>query len=160
VRFADLEVTANIQPLWACHDALMDQLTLGYLPVAARDRQYVFGSLRRAGARLACGSDWPVSSADPLLGMHVAVNRTPPGEAGVTPLLPGEALTVAEAIEGYTAGSAYLNRLERSSGVLEVGYAADVVAVDADILGVEPEAVGEVRVTHTFVDGQVVHERH
>ncbi len=160
VRFADLDVTANIQPLWACHDGVMDQLTLDYLPVAARDRQYLFGSLRRAGARVACGSDWPVSSADPLLGMHVAVNRTPPGEHGVPPLLSGEALSVAEAIQGYTAGSAFLNGLERSSGVLEVGHAADVVAVDADILGVEPQAVGDVRVTHTFVDGHAVHEPH
>ena len=157
-RFAELDVTANIQPLWACHDEVMDRLTLDYLPERARARQYVFGSLVRAGARVACGSDWPVSSADPLLGIDVAVTRTPPGAGpGVPPLLPEEALTVAQALDGYTTGSAFVNGLEESSGVLEVGHAADIVAVDADILDAGPRAIGDVRVTHTFVDGMLVH---
>jgi predicted amidohydrolase YtcJ len=157
-RFAELDVTANGQPLWACRDDAVELLTLPFLAETARQQQYVFGSLRRAGARLAFGSDWPVSSADPLSGMHVAVNRRAPGDPGdVPPLLPEEALTVTEALAGYTTGAAFVNGLEGSSGRLEVGCAADVVAVDGDLLGLDPSRIADVRVRRTLVDGRLVH---
>ena len=75
--------------------------------------------------------------------MHVAVNRRAPDQGpDAEPLLPDEALTVVEALAGYTTGTAYLNGLEDVTGRLEVGYAADVVAVDADVLGGDPIALG------------------
>ena len=138
----------------------MEVLTLPFLAPAARDQQYVFGSLLRTGARIACGSDWPVSDPTPLLGMHVAVNRRSPDQpADATPLLPEEALTVAEALAGYTTGTAYLNRLEASTGRIESGYAADLVVVDHDILGDDTTVLGRTRVTNTYVDGREVHRR-
>jgi hypothetical protein len=154
--FAALDVTATCQPLWACHEPVMDALTLPFLPDAARARQYVFGSLRRAGARLAGGSDWPVSSADPIQGMHVALNRTPPGEGHQPPLLPEEALTLQEALAAYTTGSAFVNRLEHTSGRLDVGCAADIAVVDADVLAMDAGRLGDVRVRETYVDGRRV----
>ncbi|MER7302016.1 amidohydrolase [Nocardioides sp. NPDC127514] len=159
-RFAALEVTANIQPLWACLDEAVEVLTLPFLSPAARGQQYVFGSLLRTGARIACGSDWPVSDPAPLLGMHVAVNRRSPDQpADATPLLPEEALPVAEALAGYTTGTAYLNRLEGSTGRIETGYAADLVVVDHDILGEDTTVLARTRVTHTYADGREVHRR-
>ena len=157
-RFAELDVTATVQPLWACHEEAMDVLTLPYLSQSARDQQYVFGGLQRAGARLAFGSDWPVSSPAPLAGIEVAVTRRPPGQSEVAPLLADEALDLRQAIEAYTVGSAWVNRLEDSSGVLEVGYAADLVSVDRDVLTVEPSSLGAVGVRSTYVDGVSVHE--
>lgn len=157
-RFADLDVTANAQPLWACRDEAVEELTLPFLPASMWDRQYVFGSLLRAGARLACGSDWPISSADPLEGMHVAVNRREPGDPGADPLLPAEALTIQQAIAGYTTGAARVNGLEDVTGRIEVGYAADLVALDGDILGGDC-AIADLSVTHTFADGREVHAR-
>ncbi|MER7609713.1 amidohydrolase [Nocardioides sp. NPDC127503] len=159
-RFAELEVTANIQPLWACRDEAVEVLTLPFLAPAARKQQYVFGSLLRTGARIACGSDWPVSDPAPLLGMHVAVNRRSPDQpVDAAPLLPEEALTVAEALAGYTTGTAYLNRLEGSTGRIETGYAADLVVVDHDILGEDTTVLARTRVTNTYVDGREVHRR-
>jgi predicted amidohydrolase YtcJ len=158
-RFAELDVTANAQPLWACRDEAIEVLTLPYVDEGARHQQYVFGSLQRAGARLACGSDWPVSAPDPLLGMHVAVNRRAPGDPDAEPLLPGEALTVQRALAGYTTGSAWLNRLEDVSGRIEVGYAADLVAVDRDVLGGDGAELGATRVTRTYADGRLVFAR-
>lgn len=159
-RFAALEVTANIQPLWACLDEAVEVLTLPFLSPAARGQQYVFGSLLRTGARIACGSDWPVSDPAPLLGMHVAVNRRSPDQpADATPLLPEEALPVAEALAGYTTGTAYLNRLEGTTGRIETGYAADLVVVDQDILGEDTTVLARTRVTHTYANGREVHRR-
>jgi predicted amidohydrolase YtcJ len=156
-RFAALEVTATVQPLWACLDQAVEELTLPFVSEAARRQQYVFGSLLRAGARLACGSDWPVSEPDPLLGMHVAVNRRAPDQGPeAEPLLPEEALTVAQALAGYTTGAVRINGLEDVTGRLEVGYAADLVAVDADVLGGDPGRLGATRVTHTWADGRPV----
>jgi predicted amidohydrolase YtcJ len=78
-RFARLGATANAQPLWAAHEDQMDVLTIPFLGDERASWQYPFADLLRAGARLAAGSDWPVSTAEPMLGIHVAVNRTYPG---------------------------------------------------------------------------------
>ncbi|MDX6324461.1 MAG: hypothetical protein QOK15_815 [Nocardioidaceae bacterium] len=159
-RFAQLEVIANGQPLWACRDGQMEVLTVPFLPEGAADQQYVFASLLRSGATLAFGSDWPVSSANPLWGMHVAVNRrAPDAPAGTDPLLPEQSLTVVEALAGYTSGAAFVNRLEDSTGRIEVGYAADLVAVDRDVLSSDPAALAQTQVTGTFVAGREVYRR-
>ena len=77
-RFRTLGATANMQPLWAAHEPQMDDLTIPFLGPERAAWQYPFGDLLRAGATLAAGSDWPVSSADPIQGIHVAVNRVGP----------------------------------------------------------------------------------
>src|SRR5690606_19374935 len=100
--------------------------------------QYPFADLVRHGTRLAAGSDWPVSSADPLQAMHVAVNRTaPPGDpanaghpAAQTPFLPRQALDLATILTAYTAGSAWLNR--SPAGVIAEGAPADLAVLDRD----------------------------
>jgi len=71
-RFQALGVIANAQPLWACNEPQMTELTIPFLGPERTAWQYPFRELVRTGARLACGSDWPVSSANPLWGMHVA----------------------------------------------------------------------------------------
>jgi predicted amidohydrolase YtcJ len=157
-RFAALDVVANGQPLWACRDEAVELLTLPFVSETARQQHYVFGSLLRAGARVAFGSDWPVSSPDPLSGMHVAVNRRAPEDRGdAEPLLPHEALTVPEALAGYTTEAAFVNGLEQSTGRLAAGCAADLVVVDADVLAVDPSLLADVKVTRTFVDGREVY---
>ena len=156
-RFAELDVTANGQPLWACLDDQMSDLTLPFLSATARAQQYVFRSLLDSGARLAFGSDWPVSSPNPLLGIHVAVNRVAPG-ADTEPLLQGQRLTVTEALDAYTRGSAFVSRREDSTGVVEIGMAADLAIVDADLLAIDPKEIADVRITRTYAQGRLVHE--
>lgn len=80
-----LDATAMIQPLWAVHEPQMDELTIPFLGEGLAERQYPFADLHAAGAPLAAGSDWAVSSADPWAGIHVAVNRTAPDAAPSVP---------------------------------------------------------------------------
>src|ERR1700722_5057043 len=122
-RFAELGVIANFQPLWACRDEQNDQLTVPFVGDERAAWQYRIASLLHTGARLAFGSDWPVSSADPLQEMHVAVNRmlsTRLGQPGsvetTTPLLPDEAITIGAAVDAFTRGVAYVNHEEDVAG--------------------------------------------
>jgi predicted amidohydrolase YtcJ len=155
-RFAELSVTANMQALWAAHEPQMDELTIPFLGPERAARQYPFASLLRAGARLAAGSDWSVSSANPLEGIHVAVNRTmPDAEPGAEPLLPGQALTLAEALAAYTAGSAYVNHLDET-GAVAPGFLADLVVLDRDPFAGPPGEIASAAVALTYVEGQQV----
>ena len=156
-RFAELSVTANMQALWAAHEPQMDELTIPFLGTERAARQYPFGDLLRAGARLAAGSDWSVSSANPLEGIHVAVNRAlPDAEPGAEPLLPGQALTLAEALAAYTAGSAYVNHLDETGAVVP-GYLADLVVLDRDPFAGPPGEIASAAVALTYVEGERVY---
>ncbi|MEU7857374.1 amidohydrolase [Nonomuraea sp. NPDC049141] len=162
-RFAALGVTANLQPLWATHHAQMDELTLPFLGEPRSSWQYPFADLLAHGTRFCAGSDWPVSSADPLQGVHVAVNRTEPGgsvHAGYptaqTPFLPGQRLDLATALTAYTAGSAWINR--SPAGVIEPGRPADLVVLDRDPFELPERDIWTTRARMTFVDGVAVHE--
>ncbi len=159
-RFAALDLTATVQPLWACHEPQMDELTLPFLGEPRSGWQYPFGDLLRHGARLAGGSDWPVSSADPLAGIQVAVTRVAPGEAGrgFGPFLPEQALPLATAMRAYTAGSAYVTH-DDDAGVLRPGARGDVVVLDRDVFAGAPDEIASASVDLTVVDGEVRHER-
>ena len=154
-RFARLGAVANIQPLWAAHEPQMDELTIPFLGPERALWQYPFASLLRSGARLAAGSDWPVSSPDPLQGIHVAVNRVEPGGAGPV-FLPGERLDLAAALTAYTAGSAYANHLD-DTGRVTAGALADLVVLDRDPFAAPPEEIGETQVALTYVGGKEVY---
>jgi predicted amidohydrolase YtcJ len=163
-RFAELGVAANMQPLWATHEPQMDDLTIPFLGPERATWQYPFASLAASGATLVAGSDWPVSSPDPLAGIHVAVNRSAPGPAGPRdaadqgPFLPEQALDLPTALTAYTAGSAWVNHLD-DTGRLVPGAAADLIVLDRDILSGPREEIADAVVEATFVDGVAVYRR-
>ncbi|MER5582955.1 amidohydrolase [Streptomyces asoensis] len=157
-RFRPLGATANLQALWAAHEPQMDELTLPFLGERRGARQYPFGDLLRAGATLAAGSDWPVSSPDPLAAVHVAVNRIAPDAPEGTPVfLPAQRLDLATALAAYTAGSAYVNHLDDTTGSVTPGKSADLVVLDRDPFAGPPAEIAATRVVQTFVDGARVY---
>ena len=157
-RFRRLGAAANLQPLWACHEPQMDQLTIPFLGPTRSAWQYPFGDLHRDGATVVMGSDWPVTSPDPIAGIHVAVNRVVDGAPpGTEPLDAGQALPLPVALAAYTAGSAWANRVEHHSGSIRVGLRGDIVVLDRDPFDGPPEHIARARVTRTYVDGHVVH---
>jgi predicted amidohydrolase YtcJ len=155
-RFGQLGATANIQPLWACHEPQMDELAIPLLGPERALWQYPFKSLLATGAGLAAGSDWPVSSPDPIQGMHVAVNRVAPGLVA-EPLTPAERLTLAEALTAYTAGTARVNHADQT-GRIAAGMHADLVVLDRDPFGGPAGDIHETRVAATFVGGEAVYQ--
>lgn len=158
-RFAELGVTANMQALWAAHEPQMDELTIPFLGPERSARQYLFGDLLRSGARLAAGSDWAVSSANPLRAIHVAVNRSLPGSAGpeAEPFLPDQALHPGEAFAAYTIGSAFVNHLDDVTGTIESGKFADLIVLDRDPIAGPPAELGSTTVLATYVEGEPVY---
>ena len=155
-RFRELGVTANLQALWACLDAQMQTLTLPLMGEERAGWQYLFASLEQAGAALACGSDWPVSSPDPWQAMHVAVNRQEPGETEFPPLLPEQALLLATILTAYTRGSHRL--LGMPGGSIEVGAVCDVAVADRDPFAADPAEIHLTRNRVTVLAGDVVYE--
>ncbi len=152
--------TVNAQAYWAVLEEQMELLTLPFVGPERTAWMYPFGSLLRAGAWLAMGSDWSVSTADPLLQIEVAVTRVDDEKRGQRPpFLPDERITLDDALAGFTVGSAWVNHLDGEVGSIEVGKAADLVVLDRDLFDRAAGEIGEARVVGTFIDGVAVYER-
>ena len=163
-RFRALDAVANFQPLWACADRQMQEMTLPFVGPERAAWQYQIGSLARGGTRIAFGSDWPISSADPLQEMHVAVNRVLSGRLGQagepeceSPFLPAQAITVDDAIGAFTSGVDWVNHEEHAAGTLLPGMRADVTVLDQDLYAISPSAIGGTSVVMTVASGNVVY---
>jgi predicted amidohydrolase YtcJ len=157
-RFAALGVVANMQPYWACAEPQITELTNPFLGAGRAGRQYPFASLHRAGAILAGGSDWSVSTPDPLRQIEVAVTRVDDERRDADPFLPDERLDLATALAAFTRGSAYVNHLERETGSIEVGKLADLAVIDRDLFARDAGPIGDARVLLTLIDGRPVFE--
>lgn len=159
-RFAALGVVANAQPLWARHEMEMDLMTTPYLGARRGRLQYPFGSLHSTGAVIAGGSDWPVTTADPIEIIHTSVNRAAYGATGeeARPFLGEQGLSLAEAVRSHTESVAYLNHDERRSGSIAPGMAADLVILDRDIFDAPIGEIGSARVRATLLSGEAVYE--
>ncbi len=163
-RFRALDVVANAQPLWASYEGQMAHLTIPFIGPERTEWQYPFASLVRSGARLAFGSDWSVSSPNPMWEMALAVHRINPaeaveivGERGVTePFLPDERIDLATAIRAFTMGSAYVNHLDDVTGSIQVGKLADLAVVDRDLFDLSLDDLFHAKVLLTLVEGETV----
>jgi predicted amidohydrolase YtcJ len=153
-RFKQLGVIANFQLLWAEREDYIDNGTLRYLGPERSRYIYPARSLRDAGALIAGGSDWNVSSFDAFEAMEHAITRA---EArGKPPLLPQEALDIQDMIDAYTINAAFALKQERSTGSLERGKRADFIVLDRDPFSIDPYDLHEVRVLLTYLDGREV----
>lgn len=154
-RFRALGVVANCQPLWACNEPAMTELTIPFLGERAW-HQYPFGALTRAGARLAMGSDWPVTSANVMWQISVAVTRTQVGHPETGVFLPEERLSLDQALAAFTEGSAFVNHLD-DRGRIDQGLAADLVVLSHDPH--QTPDLSTIEIDMTVVGGRVVYER-
>jgi predicted amidohydrolase YtcJ len=155
-RFRDLGIIANFQPLWAFADPYIKDLTLPVLGPARSRWLYPIGSVARTGAMMAAGSDWPVTSMNPIEAIQVAVTRRGPTEPEGPAWIPEEKVDLATMLAAYTINGAYLNREEKETGSIEPGKAADLIVLDRDLFKVAPEKIHEAKVVLTLLEGREV----
>lgn len=158
-RFRALDVTASMQPTHCTHYTRADHTDnwSSRLGAERAGRAFRCRDLRRHGARLALGSDWPIAPFDPRAIIADARLRRPAGRPDTEPVLPGQALTARMALEGFTTQAAEAAGLAGQSGRLAPGYAADLVAFALDPLTAGPDEFAESPVLLTVVDGDIVH---
>ena len=152
-RFSQLGIVANFEPLWACNDPLQSELTAPAVGSVREMWQYPMKTLLKSGANISMGSDWPVTEQSPIQCLHVAVNRTVPGDPERAPWNPAECLTVVEAVDAYTQGNAFQAGEEQARGTLEPGKEADFVVLDRDIFSLAAREINTANVVETWRSG-------
>jgi predicted amidohydrolase YtcJ len=152
-RFAALGVQPSMQPYHAIDDGRWAEKRIGPERIKTT---YAFRSLIDAGARLAFGSDAPVAPLDPIQGIYGAVTRATIDDRNPGGWVPGEKITVDEALRAYTSANAWGMFWEQEVGVLKPGYQADLVVIDKDLKAIAPEEIRGAKVVATVVAGRVV----
>jgi predicted amidohydrolase YtcJ len=154
-RFKALGVIANLQLLWAEREDYITKATLPFIGPERSRNLYAARSLRDAGALIAGGSDWDVSSFNAFEAMEHALTRA---EArGKEPLLPEQSLKIEDVVDAYTTNAAYALKQERTTGSLERGKRGDLIVLDRDIFTLDPFDLHNTRVLTTYLDGRAVY---
>ncbi|QYM75437.1 amidohydrolase [Leucobacter luti] len=159
-RFAEHRVAANMQPLWASYDPQMVDLNVPLIGAERAGWQYPFRSILEHGGQLVAGSDWPVTTADPWLGMHVAVNRQHPDghpDRNARVFVPEQRLELGEALRAYTRGGAEINGWDHEQGAIVPGAIADLVIVDRNPFLGPIEEIAATTTVETFSRGRSVY---
>jgi predicted amidohydrolase YtcJ len=153
-RFTRLGIIASVQPYHAIDDGRWAEKRIGHERCKTT---YAFRSLLDHGVKLAFGSDWTVAPLNPLTGIHAAVTRATLDGKNPSGWFPEQKITLAQAIEAYTMGSAYAEYREKELGSLTPGKLADIVVLDADLFSIPPEKIKDAHVVRTIVGGRVVY---
>jgi predicted amidohydrolase YtcJ len=152
-RFRRLGVAASFQPYWAQADGYITDLTLPALGPARSRWLYPINTMLNTGAVVVGGSDWTVSSLNPLDAIEVALTRRdtglPPGPAWI----PEERADLPRMLAAYTINAAWVTRSERETGSLEPGKVADLIVIDRNLFDLPPDRIHEARVLLTLVEG-------
>jgi predicted amidohydrolase YtcJ len=156
-RFKALGVVANFQPLWAYADPYIVKLTVPILGPERSRWLYPIGSVARTGAVIAGGSDWPVSSANPLDAIQVAVTRRGPEEPPGPAWTPEELVDLSTMIAAYTSRGAYLSHEENIRGAIAPGRLADLIVLDKNLFKIPPSEIHTARVLLTIFEGKEIY---
>ena len=156
-RFRRLGVVANFQARWANGDEYLTRLTEPALGPERSRWLYPIASLVRTGALVSGGSDWSVSSLDPLEAIEVGITHREPGDTLSPPWHPAERVDLATMLALYTINAAWQLHLERETGSIEEGKRADLIVLDRDLLTCPPGDIAGTKVVATYVGGKQVY---
>jgi len=154
-RFGQLAVIASVQPYHAIDDGRWAEKRIGH---ERAKTTYAFRTFLNHGVRLAFGSDWTVAPLDPMLGLYAAVTRATLDGKNPGGWFPEQKLTLEEALQAYTMGSAFAEFREKEKGSLTPGKLADVVVLNSDLFAIAPEKIKDAAVRYTIVGGKVVYQ--
>jgi predicted amidohydrolase YtcJ len=154
-RFAQLHVIASVQPYHAIDDGRWAESRIGH---DRASRTYAFRTFLNHGVRLAFGTDWNVAPLNPMLSLYAATTRATLDGKNPSGWFPEQKLTIKEAIEAYTMGSAYAEFQDEVKGSITPGKLADMVLLSDDILTIDPVKIRDVKVLRTWVGGKLVYD--
>jgi predicted amidohydrolase YtcJ len=154
-RFAQLHVIASVQPYHAIDDGRWAEGRIGH---DRASRTYAFRTLLNHGVRLAFGTDWEVAPLNPMLTLYAATTRATLDGKNPDGWFPEQKLTIKEAIEAYTMGSAYAEFQENEKGSITPGKLADMVLLSDDVLSIDPVKIRDVKVFKTWVGGKLTYD--
>jgi predicted amidohydrolase YtcJ len=154
--FARLGVIASVQPYHAIDDGRWAERRIGHERAKGT---YAFRTFLNNGVRLAFGTDWTVAPMNPMLGLYAAVTRETTDGKNPGGWFPDQKLTLAEAIQAYTMGSAYAEFRENEVGSLTPGKFADVVVLDTDLFAIPPDKIKDATVVLTLLGGKTVYSK-
>jgi len=155
-RFAKLHVIASMQPYHAIDDGRWVEARIGHERAKG---SYAWRSMLDHGVKLAFGTDWSVAPLNPLLGLYAAVTRATLDGKNPGGWIPEQRITLPEAVEAYTLGSAFAEFQENEKGSITPGKLADIIILDKNIFAMTPEEIRDVKVETTMVGGKVVYSR-
>jgi predicted amidohydrolase YtcJ len=158
-RFGRLGVVASFQPVHATPSPTPGDVWSTNIGEARAARGWLWHSIAKAQGPLAFGSDWPVMTLDPMIGLHVAVTRTTAEGLPKGGWIPGERLPIRRAIQVYTRDGAWASFDEQRKGTLARDMLADIVVLSDDIFSAPPARLTTTEVAVTIADGKVVYRR-
>ncbi len=158
-RFGVLGVAANFQALWAYPDTWVTEMDMPMIGRERVEQMYPIASVHRSGGMIVGGSDWWVTSMNPLDAIEVAITRQDPWTNEGPRLQPEETVDLETMIEAYTINGAYLMALEDEQGSIEVGKRADLVVLDRNLFEIPPSEINDAEVVLTLFDGDPVFSR-
>jgi len=156
-RFAEIDAIANFQPLWIGYSDYIRELNVPAIGEERTSWMYPIRSVLDSGAVVAFGSDWSVSTANPLEQIEVAVTHASIDDPEAPLFLPDERIDLASAIAAFTINAAYLNKHEDRTGSIEVNKLADLIVLDKDLFAIEPDDISDVEVVLTLFGGEPVY---
>jgi len=154
-RFAQLHVIASMQPYHAIDDGRWAETRIGH---DRASRTYAFRTFLDHGVRLAFGTDWNVAPLSPMLGLYAAVTRATLDGKNPNGWFPEQKITLKEAIEAYTMGSAYAEFQDKEKGSITPGKLADMVILSDDLFSIDPVKIRDVTVVKTILGGKLIYE--
>ena len=155
-RFADLKIIASMQPTHATSDKGMAEARLGEARLAGA---YAWQQIKKTGAALAFGSDFPVEPPDPMFGLHAAVTRQSRDGLPAGGWRPWEKVSLTDAFAGFTLWAARAGHNEDKVGTLEPGKHADFITLERDPFTAPETDLWKIKVTGTWLAGKKVFER-
>ncbi len=155
-RFGELNVAANFQCMW-CYPDVYFGYAVDIVGKPRVNRFYPVKSVMDSGGLIVGGSDWDVSSLNPLDAIETAVRRQDPFQKAGETLGVNEEITLPEALKMYTSNAAYIMRLEQKTGSIEVGKRADLVALDRNLFKIPTTEINDASVIMTLMDGIIVY---
>jgi len=157
-RFRDLGVVANFQAFWANGDEYLTRLTEPALGATRSRWLYPIASMVRTGAVVSGGSDWSVSSLNPLDAIELGITHQQLDHPDQRPWHSAERVDLATMIAMYTINAAYQNHLEEETGSIEVGKLADLIVLDRNLFDLPSRVIHRVRVVRTLLEGKTVYQ--